>query len=354
MTCFALSEQQSAICALMRDGRVAPGHVVIAIAGAVDASRLRAAWQRVVDRHEILRTALVAINGSGTLAQTPVASCTAPWTDIAVSGGDDERTAIERVLTLHAAVPFEREHPPLARATLVRNGASRSALVISLDPCCADYSTLDGLANEIARVYATADGTADEPVQYLQYCEYQRQVLGAAHPTETEATQLPQQTRENAVGIMSPPVVVTLSADRASALAHIAESYGTSTIDILLACWQTLIGQLSGARTVHTGLLVDGRPVEELRGTLGPLAMPRRVTCDLEPSLPFAQLVLGAANARAQAASTLDEPAWRPHNPPAMFAVLPPRVSSESGGVSFVVERLGGTFDSTASSPLRR
>src|SRR5262249_11195449 len=146
--------------------------------------------------------------------------------------------------------PFNIAQPPLVRAAFVRCSAERSWLVVTAHPLCADERTLANLANEIARAYdACATGVErEEPVQYLQYCEYQRQLRAGAEVERVSGvsvTVLPGDLHGRATGETAVEEVA-LDDDQVVALERRARANGVEIDDVLLAAWQTLIARLAG------------------------------------------------------------------------------------------------------------
>ena len=78
----------------------------------------------------------------------------------------------------------------------------------------------------------------------------------------------------------------------------------------LLACWQVLLGRLTGAPELMVAALFDGRDFEELEGALGPFAKHLPIACRLDEGDRFAQVVRRAARALDQARASQAAFAW--------------------------------------------
>ncbi len=116
---------------LMLDGaaqRAGTYHVqwVMPLTGDLDAAAMGRAWQRLVDRHAILRTALRDADGQD--RQVELAQVAAP---ISVHDGRDHAEDLGELAALDRATPFDLEAPPLARLAVVLGPQRRHHLLFS-------------------------------------------------------------------------------------------------------------------------------------------------------------------------------------------------------------------------------
>src|SRR5262249_5686955 len=142
----------------------------VLVEGPLDPARLAESLERVVARHEILRTTfrglpgmevpLQVIAGQGALAFRYEHVSASPGDELdAVAGGDLEGAARER---------RDPQHGPVLHVRLLGLSADRHVLVATLPALCADGWTLRNLVSEVQRGYAGA-ALPGEPLQYTQF-----------------------------------------------------------------------------------------------------------------------------------------------------------------------------------------
>src|SRR6185436_9860077 len=88
--------------------------------------------------------------------------------------------------------------------------------------------------------------------------------------TALQELQLPYQ-KDSAISPSFEPEFVrrTIDARLSKEIEQLAARYNSSVETFLLACWQILLGRLSGRENVLTGVAFDGRTDQELERALG-------------------------------------------------------------------------------------
>jgi amino acid adenylation domain-containing protein len=350
MNWFSASTQQAIVWRLCHDGMARPAQVVIAIDGIVDDDGLAHAWQGFVARHEIFRTVVQTRPGHDRLVQAPVDAGPAAWTAVAC-GQADQRRAVRAAIAREAKLALLLEQPPLARAALVCAPGKRW-LIVTLHPWCVDYRTLANVAAGVARAYAdSVDGTSDastSTVQYLQYCEYHRQVV-ADEGTETLSDiRGPRLSGERVGGSgrqVARALPTAIDVKLHAALARVARDVDVAVGDLVFACWQATIRRLAEDREARLALLIDGRSHPDLDDMMGPFAKALPVSYGIEGSQTLVELARLAADERQRLAARVDSIVWEHDEPPITFAVAPRTDLVIVRGASFAIDRLHGCFD---------
>jgi hypothetical protein len=220
---FRLSPQQKRVWRLQRDSRAYQAQCAILIEGDLNSEALEEALKKIVQRHEILRTTLDWFPGLETPIQIILESLSLPLRqeDLSEVMTEEYELSVDKLLNEEAR-PFDLKGGLLARFCLTRLSASSHVLLISLHTLCGDSWTLKNLFSEIGRFYVEAlEGkeSSDEPPQYLQFSEWQNELLE-------------EEWKENEGG-------------------------------------QEVNCAVSGEEEIVIECLFDGRPFDELRGTLG-------------------------------------------------------------------------------------
>ncbi|HEX5760266.1 MAG TPA: amino acid adenylation domain-containing protein, partial [Thermoanaerobaculia bacterium] len=351
---FRLSPQQRRLWNLGGGDAASPyrASCAVAIRGPLEVTALAAAIGGAVERHEILRTTFrslaevkvpLQVIGTHPPSLEPV-----PELD---GGGAAAVAALAEGLRRQ---PLDVGRGPLVHGRLAALAEGEWGLVLALPGLCADAAGLRILVREVAAGYgACVEGPqlTAEPLQYADLSEWQNGLL-----EEGEADQWRRR-----VGSCTPPslpfaraagrgrfeprvLAVALDAAEGERIVELARANGASPRAFLLACWQLLIGRVSGRSEMLLGVVDDGRSYEGLDRALGPFAKHLPLVCGAEPNTRFADLL------RRAEADLADLRQWQeyydpdqggtPEAPaylPVCFAweeELPPLVA---GGVTFAV-----------------
>ncbi len=308
---FRLSPQQRHIwLAQHTSERLEPAYYAqcaIELEGALNQTALRRAVEAVIARHELLRTVFPCPPGLKVPLQAVLDRQPAAWRmhDLSDSPEPGQAAELEQWFKEARQAPWDFTHGPLLRLTLLKPSRYRHVLLITLPALCADAGTLQNLVRELSRGYAVQGETVSaEPVQYLQFAEWQNALLedkeaetGKAYwekvlagdrelrlACERAATDAPAFT----------PATFELSVeDKVTAkLAATGEARGGSLDTVLLAVWMILLWRLSGERPFTVAYAHDSRAeYEDLRDILGPCTRSLPVGCDFAAHRSFADVL---------------------------------------------------------------
>ncbi|WP_440902803.1 condensation domain-containing protein, partial [Actinosynnema sp.] len=289
------------------------------VTGPLDADAWEAALGDVVARHEVLRTALVEVDGHPVqLVQhhVPVPLERRACHDV---------EQVRREAKEFAAARFELDRPPLVRSGLWRLGPDEHVLVLAFHHVATDGWSKDVVIGELARCYAArAAGAVPElpplPVQYGDYAVWQRDLLDSgardgqlAHWSAAldgvAALDLPTDhprpaTRSARGGAVETPLPPEL-AEGVDALAH---RFGTTRFTVLLAVLQSVLARWSGQTDVAVGTPVAGRGRVELEGLVGFFVNTVVLRGDLSGDPTFAELITQARDTALTAFGNQDVP----------------------------------------------
>ena len=284
---FRVSAQQHHLWRLWREGVEGRVFGAALFLGEMDEGALREALRELLERNEILRTTLQTLPGVEVPLQV-IGEPAGPDLREAWAGeGEDAAGAVARELAAERLRPFDPVAGPLARFVLLHLDGGHRALLISLSALVADPLTLDNVLDQIARSYARrVDGGEPDgdPVQYADFSEWQGSLAeeaeagrawwtaGAGAEGSTDPLAPYQNGGRQSAGFHPETLVRPVPAELAAAAGGLAAAAGESLATVFLASWCALIRRLGGRSDVTAGALVDGRPLEPLRGALGPFA----------------------------------------------------------------------------------
>ncbi|GAB2710006.1 hypothetical protein GCM10027089_36960 [Nocardia thraciensis] len=289
----------------------------LSLAGRIDADRLRAAAQALVDRHENLRVAFVETADGP--RQIVVGSTEIPWRDIDLTGiaelAERERE-LERAITVDASTRFDTTRPPLLRFALIHTGAQACTLLMTNHHLVLDGWSTPLLVRELLAGYLglVSGRPAELPAPpsyraFLAWLAEQDDEASLAAWTEALAgVDSPTRAVPSLAGITSAEsatVTVDLSRDVVTRLESTTRDAGATVNTAVQAAWALLLAMLTGRGDVVFGGTVSGRPpqlpgVEDMVG-LFINTVPVRVR--LNPAESIADLL---ARVQAEQARLLD------------------------------------------------
>ncbi|WP_288048880.1 non-ribosomal peptide synthetase [Nocardia sp.] len=243
---------------------------VIDLDGVVDAERLRASAQGLIDRYPNLRTAFVT-DSSGQAVQVVMDGVDVPWREVDLTSEGDQDARLREHLTADLADRFDMAAPPLVRFTLFRTGAQRWHLAITTHHVLLDGWSMPLLMQDLLVLYALrGDGSAlPEIASYRTFLEWlsgrdlqdSLRVWANAFDGVTEPTELAPQPR-SAEQYETAHIVTELDVDRTRTLTKHCAELGITVNTLVQAAWGILLGRLTGRSDVVFGATVSGRPAE--------------------------------------------------------------------------------------------
>ncbi|MEV7618363.1 amino acid adenylation domain-containing protein [Streptomyces sp. NPDC089799] len=277
------------------------------LSGPVDAARMRAAGQALLDRYANLRTAFVS-DEAGDLVSLVLNDVELPWRHIDLTGEADGEAAFQQFLAEDRGRRFDPVAPPLLRLTLVSRGPDRSALVFTAHHVLFDGWSVPWLMQDLLRLYGTGgDATALPRVrgfrEFLVWlADQDRNAAAEAWADELDGFDEPTllvpdkgpDTHSDDVGHVEVPLTGNLSLELSARAADLGVTLNT----LVQGAWAVLLAQLTGRQDVAFGATVSGRPpaVQDVESMVGLFinTLPVRVRC--APGESFAELLRSLQN----------------------------------------------------------
>jgi amino acid adenylation domain-containing protein len=295
---------------------------------------LSAALHQLTARHEILRTVYVHQAGMKFPFQA-VMGADAPSVrveDLSALEEVEQRAKIEEIFNLEQTVSHGPTEPPALAAILIKLGGQRHGVVLSVPAMTADAASLDLLGRELVQLIAAKGADDDdEPLRYVQFAQWQNDLIEGADEHSAKARAFWQDRSEDIPAVVLPfertgakeiaPQVVcqTLDATALQAVDALAVRLKVASSEVLLAAWQSLLWRLTGEPRFRIGVLFDFREYDELRGAVGLIAKNLPVEARFDGDLRFREVVDYVHASMAQAAE------WQEYYSPGTgFGVAPP------------------------------
>ncbi|WP_233434674.1 non-ribosomal peptide synthetase [Nocardia yamanashiensis] len=260
--------------------------------GSIDAARLRAAAQGLVDRHDILRAGFIETETGP--RQVVVESADIGWREIDLTAHteQDRRRELARMLEEDAHARFDLTQPPLLRLTLIHTTPVTWTVIVTSHHLVLDGWSMPLLIRELLTGYltGTADSEAQRPAHsYAEFLSWLGDTGDSALAAWTDALRgidAPTLVLPAAEPVSPTPGTLSteLPAELTAALNRVAGNAGATVNTALQLAWSLLLSTLTGRTDVVFGATVSGRPpqlpgVEEMIG-LFINTLPVRVTLD--------------------------------------------------------------------------
>jgi hypothetical protein len=256
------------------------------LVGPLDVSLLQYSIDKVVRRHDVLRTSFALIDGA--LAQIVHSEAVIPLPQDDLSGlPSPARDAEEERRTIaEAALPFDLKIGPLLRVRLLKLAKQEHMLLLTIHHIVSDGWSVGLFSDEIAAHYeALSSGnpstSPDLPLQYADYTiwknEQNESAIGEQHRSywQMKLANLPvceiPSDYPRPAGNTQPAYILSLllPASLTDSLAALARNQGCTLYTLSLAALKMLIAHYAGQQDVYVGTLLAGRDRVELEPLIG-------------------------------------------------------------------------------------
>ncbi|MBV9622595.1 MAG: amino acid adenylation domain-containing protein [Acidobacteria bacterium] len=278
---FWLSPQQQFIWKLEQEVFQAPTRAacLISLAGPTETVRLRDALERAVSRHEILRTLFRRQTGMKIPFQVVAEQPSIDWSEIDLSGltGSGRDAKLERTWEAERVREVSSEQAPPNRAVLIKLAAESFSLVVTVPRLCADEASLRVLVQELGTLYAGNEERLAEPLRYVQFAQWQADLLESTEEDAVEARKFWSQSQAGALPVPEWGIerkaadgfqLGLLRAPLAPETATAVLAGGEARL-FLLSAWEALLNRLSGQNAFVIGYSAENRGYEELENAIG-------------------------------------------------------------------------------------
>ncbi|MDO8043112.1 non-ribosomal peptide synthetase, partial [Janthinobacterium sp. SUN137] len=278
--------------------------------GTLDVAALGRTLDRMVTRHESLRTTFANIDGQVVQLFAPDnAGFMLEQFDLSALVGHEQEAAVARQAVDEAVRPFDLSAGPLVRGRLLRLMQDEYVLLVTQHHIISDGWSINVLVREVSALYtAFSQGQADPlpplAIQYADYAVWQRNWLQgevlerqlgywkerlAGAPALLELpTDRPRPAVQSYAGGMVP---FALSATITEGLRALGRRHGATLFMTLLSGWALLLSRLSGQDDIVIGTPVANRQRKEVEPLIGFFVNTLALRVRLEDDPSVAQLL---------------------------------------------------------------
>jgi amino acid adenylation domain-containing protein len=281
---------------------------VFRLQGRLDVAALEAAFNGIVQRHEILRTCFAGRDGVP--VQVIQSSLSIPLTMVDLREYPEEQRAAEvaRRIQDNKTTAFDLGKLPLFQAQLLRLGEEDSMLLLTFDHIIFDGWSMAVFARELSALYrAFSQGLPPSlpelPIQYADYTVWQRETLQGetfeellgywkGRLTGAPTLELPTDRPRPAVASFRGEIQhFSLPPELVAGLKGLSRRENVTLFMTLAAAFQVLLQRYSGQDDIVIGTPTAGRGRLELEGLIGFFVNTLALRTDLSGNPGFRELL---------------------------------------------------------------
>jgi len=259
----------------------------VRLTGQLDLEALERTLTEIVRRHETLRTTLTIVAGQPVQVIGAAYPVSLEVIDLSGLADTDRETEVQRLTNEEANRPFDLQHGPLMRASLLRLSELDHVALLTMHHVISDGWSMGVLIREVATLYQAFTRGVDEsplaelPLQYADYAAWQRQwltgevlekqlsywkqQLGGAATLELP-TDRPRPAEQSFRG---EELAFSLSLELSHALQALTRQEGVTLFMLLLAAWQTLLHRYTHQEDIVVGADMANRNRRETEDLIG-------------------------------------------------------------------------------------
>ncbi|MEU5096501.1 amino acid adenylation domain-containing protein [Streptomyces sp. NPDC020996] len=280
----------------------------IRLRGRLDLAVMRAALDELVRRHEALRTVFPAPEGEPVQVVREAEAVELPLIDAEGATARERETDALRLLRVLGRAPFDLEHGPLFRPSVVRLEEDDHILVLAMHHIVSDGWSLSVIGRELGSLYTAflagePSPLRELPIQYRDHTLWERRQvaesgsadlaywtrrLEGAPPSLDIPTDRPRpqvQTFDGAVVSRILPPALT------AGLRQLSREHGATLYMTLLSLFQAVLFRWSGQRDICVGSPVAGRTRAEQEDMVGLFLNTLVLRSTLHGRQPFGELL---------------------------------------------------------------
>ncbi|CAJ5952441.1 non-ribosomal peptide synthetase [Burkholderia pseudomallei] len=253
--------------------------------GPLNREVLQRALNRIVMRHEALRTCFVREEGEPIQVIQPHADLTVSYHDLREAEQSEQRA--KDLSQAHASAPFDLSRDLPVRVLLLQLADEAHVVQVVMHHIASDGWSVGVFLQELSALYGSfiaeqGDPLAPLPLQYADYAAWQRRWLASGQlekqgafwqtnlsgaPTLLELpTDRPRPPKQSHAGAS---VEVKLGAALSERVKRLSQRHGVTPYMTLLSSWAVVLGRLSGQEEVVIGSPVAGRNRTEVEALIG-------------------------------------------------------------------------------------
>ncbi|WLH70579.1 amino acid adenylation domain-containing protein [Pseudomonas sp. FP2309] len=257
--------------------------------GQLHAEALESALAQVIERHQILRSRFVEINGQPFQEVDPQACFRLDRQDLRAYPAAEREALLDQRIQAQNTQPFDLTRGPLLRAQLLQLDEQEHALLITMHHIVSDAWSNAILVQDLCEAYRISTGTREHhplpalAVQYADYAQWQRDTQASGKGLEHgiaywrsylgndfAVLELPtDRPRLKTTGQPAAHCHIQLPAVLKQQVDALCAREGITPFVVFLAAWQILLSRYSGQQDFCVGVPNATRHLEETQALVG-------------------------------------------------------------------------------------
>ncbi len=279
------------------------------ISGELDVAALEKAINKVVERHETLRTSFRSENGVPYVVIENELKYPLEIIDLSEYEGSEQTNKVEAIIKKENSQPLPLDKAPLFRVKLLKLNDNEHVVVLVIHHIISDDWSTKVLMQEISILYESIIKNIDYPlpplqIQYVDYAAWQRNWLSVKVLEEQieywkntlrdipPVLNLPTDRPRPAVQTFNGSFLsFELPEETGELISKISREEGVTAFMILLAAFDTLLGKYSGQNDIVVGTPVANRTQDEVENLIGFFVNTLVLRTDLSGNPSFRKLL---------------------------------------------------------------
>ncbi len=281
----------------------------VRLRGKLDPSRLEAALNVVIERHEVLRTLFPVVDGRPIQVVCDTSPLRLVTIDLSTQPARERETEVERLLVEEPRRPYVLSAEPGIRATLIHLSQDDHVFIVMLHHIVCDGWSLGILYKELGAIYGAMchqqpHNLPAPPLQYGDYASWQQQKILRNEFAKDEmfwkeylhgipdSLELPTKgPRPENFTYEGKKVIYRLGRDVSASISQFSRTEGVSLFMTMTAAFKTLLYRYSGQEDVVLGVPIANRDRPELMSLFGFLIDFQALRTDLSGNPTFRELL---------------------------------------------------------------
>ena len=260
----------------------------IQLRGALDATVLQDALQHIIDKHDILKTAFLEIEGQPRQVVVPEARLRLSLEDLSTLEPSQRSQTLRARLDAEAGRAFDLSQAPLIRSALLRMAPDEHVLLLNMHHIVSDAWSNPILMQDLGAAYELA-GSGDPgrlarpAIQYHDYARWQRRDYPRTPQHDAAAAYWKTYLGEEILPLELPADFLVAQDTRHPAASHslslapelsrnlnaFCQAHGLTPFVVLLGAWQLLLGRYSNQHDFTVGVPNATRNQSETQDLVG-------------------------------------------------------------------------------------
>ncbi|NET57683.1 MAG: AMP-binding protein [Symploca sp. SIO2E6] len=274
--------------------------------GVLDGYTIEQAIQKIVERHEALRT---RIDSEGNFQEVlPTVNMQVPLIDFSNSSANERESQVAAWLEEEIQKPFNLSQAPLLRAYLLKLEEKLHWLVLRIHHIINDGLSIEIIFRELAAFYSAQDEgkvcQLEQPMQFREYVEWQNQISQTQAMTASESYWLAKFSGSIPVLDLptdrSRPPIMTYGGSRQTlkldgslfeGIKRVSKQQGCTLFMTLLATYKIFLGKLTGEVDIVIGTAARGRALAGSKNLIGYCNNVLPIRSSIDDSLTFSEFL---------------------------------------------------------------